>query len=148
MRHVLDTNVWIEAAAAHPEALAALKRAVEGSWAGYSSITRLELFGFPDLTDAEETELTALLKPFGEVAVSSAIVDRAIEIRRSSRIKIPDAIIAATALVHDAVLVTRNTTDFKGIDALTLLNPEDLAPEMDEGSEDAGEETQPEGEGK
>jgi len=51
------------------------------------------------------------------------IVERAIEVRRLYKIKLPDAIIAATALVYNLTLVTRNTVDFKNISGLALVNP-------------------------
>jgi predicted nucleic acid-binding protein len=47
-----------------------------------------------------------------------------IEIRQANRIKLPDAIIAATALQNSAILVTRNTKDFKTL-ALETYNPFD-----------------------
>ncbi|MDP2188131.1 MAG: PIN domain-containing protein, partial [Sphingobacteriaceae bacterium] len=48
------------------------------------------------------------------------------EIRKSHKIKLPDAIIAASALAFDLTLITRNVADFRNIDGLTLLNPFDL----------------------
>ena len=45
------------------------------------------------------------------------------EIRRTHRIKLPDAIIAAMALVSELSLITRNVNDFKAIDDLRLINP-------------------------
>jgi len=45
------------------------------------------------------------------------------------RIKIPDAIIAATALHQELVLVTRNTDDFKEVEGLTYINPFAVKPE-------------------
>ncbi|MCF8232854.1 MAG: hypothetical protein K9J27_11755 [Bacteroidales bacterium] len=42
------------------------------------------------------------------------------------KIKLPDAIIAATSLVYDLTLITRNSTDFKNIDELRLINPWDF----------------------
>jgi predicted nucleic acid-binding protein len=48
------------------------------------------------------------------------------EIRKFSRMKLPDAIIAATALVYGLTLVTRNVADFKNIDGLKLVNPWDV----------------------
>lgn len=40
--------------------------------------------------------------------------------------KLPDAIIAATALVYDLILITRNTADFKSIDGLKVVDPHSL----------------------
>jgi len=45
------------------------------------------------------------------------------ELRKSYKIKLPDAIIAATALIHNFTLITRNTKDFKNIDAFQMVNP-------------------------
>lgn len=50
------------------------------------------------------------------------IILRTIALRRSRRIKIPDAIIAATALEYDLTLITHNTSDFQGIPDLKLLD--------------------------
>ena len=123
MRYLLDTNILIEAAGNSSPAVAALKQAVASDWVGYSAITRLELFGYPDLTADEERVLDLLSKQFEEVVVSSSVIDRAILIRKSIRIKVPDAIIAATALEMESVLMTRNEADFKAVGGLTLINP-------------------------
>lgn len=50
----------------------------------------------------------------------------AIVIRKHFRVKLPDAIIAATALVHDLSLITRNYNDFKKIQSIEILNPFDI----------------------
>jgi predicted nucleic acid-binding protein len=50
-------------------------------------------------------------------------VERTIQIRKYNRIKLPDAIIAATALQNDLILVTNNATDFKNIKDLEIFNP-------------------------
>jgi predicted nucleic acid-binding protein len=54
------------------------------------------------------------------------IILRTIALRRSRRIKIPDAIIAATALEYDLTLITHNTSDFQGIPNLKLLDAHSL----------------------
>jgi len=46
------------------------------------------------------------------VPLDLAVAEKAVEIRRAYRIRLPDAVIWATAQVNDAVLVTRNTKDF------------------------------------
>ena len=123
MRNVIDTNVWIDALSGKLGAAAFLKITVQASWAGYSAITRLELFGLPGLKDEEEHKIVELLKPFPEIAVDSKIIDRAIRVRKAKRIKVPDAIIAATALEKECSLITRNIEDFKGIAGLVVIDP-------------------------
>ena len=55
--------------------------------------------------------------------VDDDLADLTIELRRNSNIKLADALIAATALLNDLVLVTRNEEDFAMIDDLTIYNP-------------------------
>lgn len=50
---------------------------------------------------------------FKVLPLTSEIAERAVTIRKEKRIKLPDAIIWATALCHNLFLVTRNTHDFK-----------------------------------
>jgi predicted nucleic acid-binding protein len=45
------------------------------------------------------------------------------DIRKAHRIKLPDAIIAATANVYHLTLLTRNVSDFDGISGLEIMNP-------------------------
>ena len=58
--------------------------------------------------------------------MTEQIIIRTIALRRSRRIKIPDAIIAATALEYDLTLITHNTSDFAGIPNLKLLDAHSL----------------------
>ena len=56
--------------------------------------------------------------------VDQDVAEKVIEIRKQNRIRLPDAIIAATAAVDNLCLVTRNIEDFKNIN-ITILNPFD-----------------------
>lgn len=90
--------------------------------ASYSVITRAELFaGRPD----DELLVQAVLLPHSEIVVDGAIAERAGRLRRDTRLATPDALIAATALEHGLLLVTRNRRDFGRIAGLRLhhLNP-------------------------
>jgi len=122
MRWVLDSNVWIEAAAGIPHATRALAKGALVDWCGFSAMSRLEVLGFPKLTLAEESGLLVLLSQFNEVSISGDVIDRAIQLRRQVKIKAPDAIVAATALLQGAELVTRNTADFKQIPGLSIID--------------------------
>ena len=125
MRWLLDTNVLIDAFAGRPDSVRAITSARTAGleWIGYSAITRLEVLGFPGLNAADEMGLGNLLVQFGEAPIDDAVIERAIEIRRSVRIKIPDALVAATALIYEANLLTRNTGDFKNVPDLSVLDP-------------------------
>jgi predicted nucleic acid-binding protein len=52
-------------------------------------------------------------------------VQHTLRLRQQSRIRLPDALIAATALYFGLPLVTRNTQDFRAIEGLIILNPFD-----------------------
>jgi predicted nucleic acid-binding protein len=82
----------------------------------FSVVTRAELIAGNSATDA----ITALLAPFKEISVDRAVAERAGRIRRESGVRLPDALIAATALEHGLGLVTRNRSDFDKIRQLRL----------------------------
>jgi predicted nucleic acid-binding protein len=90
--------------------------------AAISVITRIEVLSFP-MTADERQQAEDLLDQFDEAPLQEAIVQRTILVRQQHRIRLPDAVIAATALERGVPLVTRNGRDFQGIPGLTLLNP-------------------------
>ena len=57
------------------------------------------------------------------LSLTDEVVERTIELRKLYKIKLPDAIIAATAIVHDFTLISRNDKDFARITELKYLNP-------------------------
>ena len=123
MRWLFDTNLFIETAAGKPHASSAMLLAAEIEWAGYSAISRVEALGFPRLTPEAETHLRRLFDQFIEVSVTTEVIEKAISLRREVRMKTPDAIIAASALVNGAELVTRNIDDFKRVAGLVTVDP-------------------------
>ncbi|KKU81688.1 MAG: hypothetical protein UY07_C0011G0008 [Parcubacteria group bacterium GW2011_GWA1_47_8] len=85
-----------------------------------STVTELELFSLPSLTNEEARSIDALLSTLTIIPLDSRLARLAGEIRRTYRIKTPDSIIAATALSTGTTLITKNTRDFKNIVGLTL----------------------------
>lgn len=87
-----------------------------------SVITKIEVLGF----NGPEDDML-LLRDFMDASVvlylTEEIVQECIAIRKEHVIKLPDAIISATALVYDMDLITRNTADFKKIQGLQTVNP-------------------------
>ena len=79
-------------------------------------LTRAELFAGTTKTEV----VTLLLAPFREIEVGRKIAERAGRLRRESGIRLPDALIAATALEHKLSLFTRNHSDFGRVRGLRI----------------------------
>ena len=60
----------------------------------------------------DEENVRRVLSDFERIELTDAIAERAIIERRIRRVKLPDAIAIATAIVQGGVLLTRNTKDF------------------------------------
>ena len=73
-----------------------------------SVITRMELLAWDDLTLDAEKQIRSILDSLNITLLSDAIEIEAISLRRKARLKLPDAIIAATAVVNEATLVTND----------------------------------------
>jgi predicted nucleic acid-binding protein len=82
----------------------------------YSVITRAELFAGTTGTDVA----ARVLAPLREIPVDRAIAERAGRIRRESGLRMPDALIAATALERNLGLATRNKSDFAPVRGLRI----------------------------
>lgn len=88
-----------------------------------SVITQIELLGWSFATLEDEQQAQAFVATATIFDLSEAVVSTTINLRKTHAIKLPDAIIAATALVHDFTLLTRNVTDFSKLSELTVVNP-------------------------
>jgi hypothetical protein len=75
------------------------------------------------LSDAERLGLEAAIARMTVLTLEDAVVARAISLRQERKMGLADAIIAATALVHQLPLVTRNVDDFKHVAGLEIVNP-------------------------
>jgi predicted nucleic acid-binding protein len=84
------------------------------------------VLGFNDLPNKilamEEFMNTAFLFPLDEAVTKETILLR----REHGKLKLGDAIIAATALIHELDLVSRTTSDFKNIKGLWVIDPHSL----------------------
>ena len=124
MRYLVDTNVWINALAGKPAAGQVLQQLTEVGWAGFSAITRLEIFGFPGLSSQDEAAFNAVLEQFQEVDISANVIETAIRLRKQVKIRTPDALIAACALTQQAAIITSNEQDFSKVPELQVFNPD------------------------
>ncbi len=92
----------------------------------YSVISEMELLSYSGITESEENSIKSLLKECEEVALSAEIKEKTIEIRKKYKTKLPDAIVAASAIVSGLPLITAD----KGFNQIVELNLEMIVPVM------------------
>jgi predicted nucleic acid-binding protein len=90
-----------------------------------SVITKIEALSWRSAIPQEEASIKSFVNYSDIIALSDVIVDECIVIRRNVRMKTPDAIIAATAIVNNFILLTSDA-DFNRIPNLRILNPFNL----------------------
>ena len=90
-----------------------------------SVITKIELLGF-NAPDEHSRTLIDFTNDSVLLELLPSVIDKSIEIRKTYKAKLPDTIIAATALIGNLVLISRNLSDFKNIEGLQVIDPYDL----------------------
>ena len=102
MSIVLDTNTVIYLLGGR------LADPFPGGGYGISIITEIELLSYPALSIDEERRINTLLATVTVIDITPVVRDAAIRLRRVHRLKVPDAIIAGTAVALDAELMTND----------------------------------------
>ncbi|HEX8460664.1 MAG TPA: type II toxin-antitoxin system VapC family toxin [Segetibacter sp.] len=122
-KYLIDTNVVNDFLrnALPPEGMRFIAKVINETPI-ISLITKIELFSF-NAPEEEAQIIEDFVSSSKLIDFTDEIVQETIMIRKTARIKIPDALIAATAVVSNLVLITRNTSDFKGIVNLQMLDP-------------------------
>ena len=90
-----------------------------------SVVTKIEALSWRSVNQMKEVAVKSFVNYSNIIPLADTIVEKCIEIRRACRIKTPDAIIAATAIVYDFTLLTSDS-DFDRIPNLKILDPFDL----------------------
>ncbi len=123
---LLDSDILIDHLRGYDPARRYLKRFEAGEVQGYLSvITVAELATGQMRQEEEEGKVQQLLGLFTHIDLDFAIAWRGGEIRRQYRTRIADALIAATALIRNLPLSTRNLQHFTPIDGLRVEKPYD-----------------------
>jgi hypothetical protein len=107
VKALFDTNILIDFLNGVPQAKAEIGAFSEKS---ISVITWMEVMAGAPKAVAPQTR--AFLGDFEMVGVNANVAERAVGIRQARKIKLPDAIVWASAQAEGALLVTRNTKDF------------------------------------
>jgi predicted nucleic acid-binding protein len=124
MGYLLDTNVvinYLDASIPTP-GMKLLNNIVDDE-AIISVITKMETLGFQFKSEAEQNIMETFVSGSTILDLNNDIVNTTIAIRKNKKMKLPDAIIAATARVYGLTLVSRNMSDFKNIAGIICIDP-------------------------
>ncbi|MFQ3576789.1 MAG: type II toxin-antitoxin system VapC family toxin [Cytophagales bacterium] len=123
-RYLIDTNVIIDNFGNKlPEKAKTLIYSIELT---ISAVTKIEILGWKDATKEQLKPLYEFMEIVNILPINEAVIEKTIAIRQTKKIALGDAIIAATALVYDLIVISRNTSDFKNIEGLKVVDPYNL----------------------
>ncbi len=88
-----------------------------------SFITEIELLAWEPENDEDLAVYQQFIQSSYVFGIDSKIITEAIRIRKNYRIKLPDALIAATALAHNLTLIADNDKDFNKVPDIKYFNP-------------------------
>lgn len=112
-RYLLDTNALVALLQGHKGLIELVGQA---QWLGVSVINVLEFLGFDGLSEADRalfTELTSRLVVVDLIYDNTALMELVADLRKTRAVKLPDAIVMASAAVHDATVITNDAVLLK-----------------------------------
>ncbi len=109
-----------------PASTAWLEHLVANQRLALSVVVRIELLSWNG-PPADMQLLESFIAASTVLPLDEPVIRQTIALRQQHRVKLPDAIIAATALAHGLPLLTRNAADFQRVAGLRLLDPHDPA---------------------
>ena len=123
-RYLVDTNIAVYLLnGVLPANAQAFLRPILDATCNLSIICKIELLGWQFSTQEDELKAMEFISDSNVLPLTDSIAEKAIEIRKLKKLKLGDAIIAATALLHQMTLLTRNETDFSNLPGLTVVSP-------------------------
>ena len=117
---LLDSNIIIYAAQAEHQFL---RDFVAEHSPSISAVSYVEVLAYHRLTTHDRKYFEVFFEAAQILDISQNVVMKAVELKQIQKMSLGDSLIAATALIHDLTLVTRNTSDFSWISELMLLDP-------------------------
>lgn len=121
---LLDSNVIIDAS----KGLISLNEIVEQYDNIYTSIIcYIEVMGYNFDNEEEQAAIEKILQIIPIINLDKETADVAVNFRKKTKIKLPDALIVATAEKLSADLITSNISDFKNLtDKIKILEPKKI----------------------
>ncbi len=127
IKYIWDTNtvIYFLQQQFPPSAEKFMDNLINEARPAISAITEIELLCWKSASEKDMGVLQNFIDDSIVIELEQLIKYKTADIRKKLNIKLPDAIIATTALVYELTLITRNIADFKNIDGLQIINPWD-----------------------
>ena len=121
--YLIDTNILIYHTKGSQAVSSFMSDLVAQRAFNISILTKIEFLGWEKHTPEGFQKCEQLVKLANIYPVDEDIAEQAIGLRRRVKIKLADAVIAATALANNLKLATRNMEDYKAVKQLEIFNP-------------------------
>ncbi|MBI1973048.1 type II toxin-antitoxin system VapC family toxin [Candidatus Woesearchaeota archaeon] len=121
---LIDTNIFVDHLRGYAPAVQFFETITSKDNIFFSAITEAELVAGDECKESNKKEIVLqFLGLWNKIPVSNQIAVLAGDISRDNDLELPDAIVAATALINKTEIVTRNIKDFKNISNLKIRVP-------------------------
>ena len=121
--YLIDTNILIYHTEGSEVVCNFIKDALAQKAFNVSVLTKIEFLGWDKHSPEGFEKCKRLINLSNVYLIDDDITERTIELKRRAKIKLADAVIAATALVNNFKLVTKNVDDYKGVKEPEIFNP-------------------------
>jgi predicted nucleic acid-binding protein len=118
---LVDTNIVIDIF--KPSTPSSVKSKLANIPLVISAVTYMEALGWLDATEQQLKPIKEFMNNAKIFLIDKSVMETTVKIRQKKKIGLGDSIIAATALLHNLTLITRNIDDFKSIENLKTWNP-------------------------
>ncbi len=124
---LLDTNAVLDFLKGEEKITTVFRTDMKDKPRFISEVTRMELLGYPDITHDEEATIKRFLSLVEILPCDESVINRVIQLRRmTKRLKLPDAIIAATAIEYQLILVSRDKVFSLSLLGLQVINADNI----------------------
>jgi predicted nucleic acid-binding protein len=126
IKYIWDTNIYYLQQQFPPNAEKFMDESLKDAQPCISTITEIELLCWKTAIEKDLEVLRDFISNTLVIELERPIKLKTADIRKEHKIKLPDAVIAATAVIYDLILITRNVSNFKNILELKIIDPYNL----------------------
>jgi len=123
VEYLIDTNILIYHTKASEVVSNFIRDIIAKQRFNISILTKIEFLGWNRHSTEGFKRCRQLIELANIYGLDEEIAEKAIALKRQSKIKLADAVIAATAIMNNFKLVTRNVDDYKMVKELKVFNP-------------------------